>query len=70
MSNDSIVWSIVIPIIVGAIIGFSIPLPTLAQAQQPFNVYETKGACIYVVGSVNPAIAVIPKSTVDARGGC
>ena len=35
---------------------------------QPFTVYETPSACIYVVGAAPPAIAVLPSP--HQRGRC
>jgi hypothetical protein len=54
-------------VILGSLIGLVIIMimgsrGTVVEAQNPYNVYETKSACVYVAGYMSTAhIYVIPK---------
>ena len=62
-------WGLLIGLFVIAITAAAIQPDAHVPQARPFNVYETPSACVYVVGAVQPAIAVMPKYY-QRDGGC
>ena len=54
-------------LLVTALIWTFVPSTEAQQPIRPFNVYQTEGACVYVIGTTEPAIAVLSKYSAGAN---